>query len=218
MSPLDVSCEFSLRHYRELLAAARAGGYRLAGFDSPPEAGVLILRHDVDLSLAAAVAMAAVEAEVGAWSTWFLMTRSVFYNLDSAEGERAIARLRELGGRVAHHAVWPHVDLDDRFEPVVAWHNPEPDYMRAPIEGAVNVMTEPWFDPEHYRSDSNQRWRHGCPHETLARGEPEWLQLLIHPEIWVYEGATMGETMRSFLDADRDARLEHLRTDRIDLE
>jgi hypothetical protein len=27
----------------------------------------------------------------------------------------------------------------------------------------------------------------------------------------------MGDTMRAFLDADRDARLEHLRADRIDL-
>jgi hypothetical protein len=52
------------------------------------------------------------------------MTRSVFYNLSSHEGERAIARLRELGHRVAHHAVWPDVDLDGRFDPVVAWHNP----------------------------------------------------------------------------------------------
>ena len=49
-------------------------------------------------------------------------------------------------------------------------------------------------------------------------GEFEWLQLLTHPEIWAYDGATMGETMRSFLDADRAARLEHLRADRIDLE
>ena len=44
------------------------------------------------------------------------MTRSVFYNLASSEGERAIARLRELGHRVAHHAVYPHVDLDERFD------------------------------------------------------------------------------------------------------
>jgi hypothetical protein len=78
-------------------------------------------------------------------------------------------------------------------------------------------MTEPWFDPERYRSDSNQRWRHGCPHEALARGDFEWLQLLVHPEIWVYAGESMGETMRSFLDADRAARLELLRADRIDL-
>ena len=212
-----MSCDFSLSHYRELLKAAKSGGYRFAGFESQPEPGVLILRHDVDLSLEAAVALAEVEGEEDAWSTWFLMTRSVFYNLDSAAGERAIARLRELGGHIAHHAVWPDVDLDERFEPVVAWHNPDPDYMAAPIDGVVNVMTAPWFDPEHYRSDSNQHWRHGCPHEQLARGEFEWLQLLTHPEIWTYDGATMGETMRSFLDADRESRLEHLRNDRIDL-
>jgi hypothetical protein len=212
-----VSCEFSLGHYRELLAAANAGGYRCAGFDRPPAAGDLILRHDVDLSLDAALRMAEVEADAGAWSTWFLMTRSVFYNLDSAEGERAIARLRELGGRVAHHAVWPHVDLDERFVPVVAWHNPDPEYMSAPIDGAENVMAAPWFDPEHYRSDSNAHWRHGCPHEQLAAGGFEWLQLLTHPEIWAFDGATMRETMESFLDADRAARLEQLRADRIDL-
>ena len=93
----------------------------------------VILRHDVDLSLDGALAVAEVEAEEGAWSTWFLMTRSVFYNLASSEGEAAIARLRELGHRVAHHAVWPDVDLDDRFDAVVAWHNPDPEYMQARV-------------------------------------------------------------------------------------
>jgi hypothetical protein len=212
-----MTCDFSLSHYRELLEAAKAGGYRFAGFDRAPRAGDLILRHDVDLSLDAAVRMGEVEAEEGVSSTWCLMTRSVFYNLASDEGERAIARLRALGGRIAHHAVWPHVDLDARFEATVAWHNPEPEFMWAPIEGAVNVMEPPWFDRDHYRSDSDQRWRHGCPHEELAAGRFEWLQLLIHPEIWVYDGATMRETMESFLDADRAAGLERLRADRIDL-
>jgi hypothetical protein len=213
-----MSCTFDLGHYRELLEAAKRGGYRWAGFDRPPEPGVLLLRHDVDLSLAAAVALAEVEAEAGAWSTWFLMTRSVFYNLASTEGEDAIAKLRALGGVIAHHAVWPNVDLDERFEPVVAWHNPEPEYMSEAVPGAQNAMAAPFFERDHYRSDSNQHWRHGCPHEALARGEPDWLQLLIHPEIWVYEGETMAATMRSFLDADREARFEHLRADRIDVE
>jgi hypothetical protein len=212
-----MTCDFSLRHYRDLLQAARAGGYRWAGFDRPPESGDLILRHDVDLSLRAALAVAEVEADEGASSTWFLMTRSAFYNLASSEGERAIERLRELGHRVAHHAVWPHVELDERFDHVVAWHNPDPEYMQAPIDGAVNVMEAPFFDPDHYRSDSNQHWRHGCPHEQLARGDFEWLQLLTHPEIWAFEGRTMRETMEAMLDADRAARLELLREDRIDL-
>jgi len=212
-----VSCAFDLAHYRELLDAAREGGYRWAGFDGEPQAGTVILRHDVDLSLDAAIALGELEADADAWSTYFLMTRSVFYNLDSQEGERAVERLRGLGHRIAHHAVWPYLDLDDRFDRVIAWHNPDPEYMREPVDGATNVMTVPWFDPEHYRSDSNQHWRNGCPHEALARGDFEWLQLLTHPEIWAYDGETMGETMRSFLDADSDARLEHLRNDRIDL-
>jgi hypothetical protein len=212
-----MSCGFSLDHYRELLRVAQAGGYRWAGFDRAPEPGDLILRHDVDLSLTAAVAIAEVEADEGAWSTFFLMTRSVFYNLDSREGEGAIARLRELGHHVGHHAVWPHVDLDARFEPVVAFHNPEPAFMQTEVPDVVNVMCAPFFDNETYRSDSNQHWRHGCPHDELAAGSFPWLQLLTHPEIWVYPGETMAETMNAFLDADRVARLEHLRADRIDL-
>jgi hypothetical protein len=186
-------------------------------FDREPRTGEIFLRHDVDLMLDAAVRMAELEAEHEASATYFLMTRSVFYNLDSREGEKALERLRGLGHRVALHAVYPHVDRDERFDPVLAWHNPDPEYVNEPVEGFVNVMTPPWFDREHYRSDSNQHWRSGDPTESLARGDFEWLQLLIHPEIWVYDGQRMRETMESMLDAEREARLRQLGEDRIDL-
>jgi hypothetical protein len=212
-----MSCAFDLAHYRELLESAKVGGYRFAFFEGEPSAGDVILRHDVDLSLDAALRLAELEAGTGAAATYFLMTGSIFYNLSSPEGERALERLRELGHRVGLHAVYPRVELDERFERVVAWHNPDPEYMRTPIEGAINVMEPPWFDPETYRSDSNQHWRSGCPHEGLRAGAFPWLQLLIHPEIWVYPGATMGETMNVMLDAERERRVEQLRADRIDL-
>ena len=210
-----MSCGFDLAHYRELLDAVRAGGYRFAFFDRPAEAGTVILRHDVDLSLDAALTMAELEAEAGAAATYFLMTRSEFYNLDSPSGAAAVERLRDVGHRVGLHAVWPHVDRDDRFDPVLAWHNPDPDYMREPVEGFVNVMEGPWADV--YRSDSNQHWRQGCPHEELVAGSFERLQLLTHPEIWVYPGETMRETMLAMLDAERELRLEQLEADSIDL-
>jgi hypothetical protein len=212
-----MSCAFDLGHYGELLDAAKAGGYRFAFFEGEPREGDLILRHDVDLSLAAALRMAELEAEARAPATYFLMTGSVFYNLASHEGERTLDRLRELGHRVGLHAVYPQIELDDRFDRVVAWHNPDPEFMRAPIEGAINVMESPWFDPATYRSDSNQHWRSGCPHEELREGAFPWLQLLTHPEIWVYPGARMGETMRAMLDAERALDLERLAADRIDL-
>ena len=212
-----MTCDFDLGHYRELLEAAKAGGYRFAFFDREPAAGDLLLRHDVDLSLDAALTLAELEAEAGAAATYFLMTGSVFYNLASTEGERALSRLRELGHRVGLHAVYPQLDFDDRFDPVVAWHNPDPEFMREPVDGAVNVMQAPYFDTDHYRSDSNQLWRSGCPHEDLAAGRFEWLQLLTHPEIWAYPGRTMRETMLSMLDAERERDLKRLADDRIDL-
>jgi hypothetical protein len=210
-------CAFDLDHYRELLAAARTGGFRFADFSRAPEPGDLILRHDVDLSLEAAVELAELEGDAGVRATYFLMKESVFYNLASQAGEATLATLRALGHAVGLHAVYPRVELDGRFDPVVAWHNPDPEYMSDPIPDAVNAMEPRFFSPDHYRSDSNQHWRSGCPHEALAGGEFVWLQLLTHPEIWVYAGATMRETMLSMLDAKRELALEQLAEDRIDL-
>jgi len=212
-----MTCDFSLRHYAELLDAARAGGYRWAHFDREPEPGDLFLRHDVDLSLEAALQLARLEREHDAAATYFLMTESVFYNLASFEGRDAVAELRDLGHAVGLHAVYPDATRDERFDAVIAWHNPDPEYVFEPVDGAVNVMQPPWFTQGKYRSDSNAHWREGCPHEELRAGAFEWLQLLTHPEIWVYPGATMGESMRSMLDAKRAEWLDHLANDRIDL-
>jgi len=212
-----VSCAFDLAHYGELLDAARDGGYRFAFFDREPQQGDVLLRHDVDMSLEAAVTMAELEAERSVAATYFLMTRSDFYNLDARSGVAALARLRELGHRVGLHGVYPDASLDDRFDPVVAWHTPDPEYMSAPVDGAVNVMQPGYFDPACYRSDSNQHWRSGCPHDELAAGAFDWLQLLVHPEIWVYDGATMRETMVSQLAAEQELRWRQLAENRIDL-
>jgi hypothetical protein len=210
-----VTCPFDLAHYGELIDAAHAGGYRFAFFDGAPAEGAVILRHDVDISLEAALRMAELEADAGAAATYFLMTRSEFYNLASPSGEAALARLQALGHRVALHAVWPHVDRDERLDAVLAWHNPEPEYMCQPVAGFVNVMESRWTTS--YRSDSNQHWRQGCPHEQLRAGEFEWLQLLTHPEIWAYPGETMRQTMLAMLADERDRRLALLAADRIDL-
>jgi hypothetical protein len=209
-----MSCAFDLAHYRELL---EAGDHTWATFDHEPRPGDLFLRHDVDLSLDAALAMARIEQELGARATYFLMTESRFYNLGSHAGRDAIAELRDLGHAVGLHAVYPNAQLDERFDPVIAWHNPDAEYMSKPIDSAVNAMQPPWFTRGHYRSDSNAHWREGCPHDELAAGAFEWLQLLVHPEIWVYEGSTMREAMESMLAAKRDEWLEALIDDRIDM-
>jgi hypothetical protein len=210
-----MTCAFDLEHYVEILEAAQAGGYQFGFFDREPEPGTVLLRHDVDLSLRAALRLAEVEAGAGVAATYFVMTGSEFYNLNAPSGEAALERLRALGHRVGQHAVWPDAEHDGRFDPVFAWHNPDPEFMREPVDGLVNVMAPPWADV--YRSDSNQNWRQGCPHEELRAGAFERLQLHTHPAIWVYPGQTMRETMLAMLDEERTLRLEQLAGDRIDL-
>lgn len=213
-----MTCSFELDHYAEILDAAKAGGYTFGRFGEGSLQGTVLLRHDVDLSLHAAVVMAELEAEHRAQATYFLMTESAFYNLASPEGVETIARLRELGHAVGLHSVYPSVSIDARFDRVLSWHNPQPGYMTEPVPGVLNAYSEPYFAPATYRSDSNQHWRSGCPHEELRAGAFPWLQLLTHPEIWVYPGATMDETMRALVAAEAERRLEQLRADHIDLD
>jgi hypothetical protein len=165
--------------------------------------------------------MAELEHAHGIKATYLLMTRSNFYNLASPAGLDAVARLRELGHWVGHHALHPHVDpvVDVGFDPVMAWHNPDPAYMADAVPGWVNVM-EPRFTGDFawtYRSDSNQSWRRGDPVEELAAGRFPWLQLLIHPVLWMGGTTGMAATAEAFLDRDRARRLEHLREDNLDL-
>src|SRR5438105_3391311 len=103
-----MTCSFDLDHYAELLEAARAGGFRWARFDHPPAEHDLFLRHDVDLSLEGALDMARIEHDLDVHATYFLMTESVFYNLQSKAGERTIRQLRNWGHAIGLHAIHPH--------------------------------------------------------------------------------------------------------------
>jgi hypothetical protein len=213
---------FSPARYEAVLDAAEGSGYRFRRFErGDPEAGDLLLRHDVDMSLEAAVALAELEARRGVRATYFLMTESVFYNLHSRVGRRAFERLRELGHAIGYHAVWPNAEPDPGFDfdPVLAWHTPEPPYMSEPVPGLANAM-ERRFTGDFawsYRSDSNMRWRRGDPLPDLRAGRFPWLQLVVHPEWWVHRGTTLLETVNRFLDYERQLRFERMRDERIEV-
>ena len=199
-----MSCRLDLNHYRALLDGARRAGYGWASFDRHPRGGDLFLRHDVRLSLEAALELARVEHDLGVRATYLLMTESAFYNLDSHVGRYAQRQLRQWGHAVGLHAVHPRAELDSRFDKIVSWHNPEPAYEREPVFGATNVAAEPFG--ERVLSD-----RDGCPHEEIEAGGHEWLQVVTHPELWLYGGAG------GLLHAKRAQWLDYLQTDGLAL-
>jgi hypothetical protein len=209
------STAFDLAAYASLLEAARAGGYRPTTFDREPEDGAIFVRHDVDLSLEAAVTMAEAEADLGVRATYFLMTESVFYNLASPVGVRALARLRELG-----HAVGCTPCIRGRCSTSAStrwWPGTTPT---PPTCGTPSpARSTSWPATSTRPPTARTRTSTGGParRTTTFGGPVPWLQLLTHPEIWVFPGATMRETMLAMLDADRASRLRHLADDRIDL-
>ena len=115
----------------------------------------------------------------------------------------------QLGHRVGLHAVYPNARARRALRPGRRLAQPRPGVHDARRSRARSTSwSEPYFDPATYRSDSNQRWRSGDPHEELRAGAFPWLQLLTHPEIWAYPGETMGETMRAMLEAEKERRLD----------
>ena len=221
---------FTLEGYEALIAALLARGYVLRGFaDARPDERHLILRHDVDQSLEAAVRLARCEAAAGWAATYFVLLRSEMYNPFSPAAAQALAELRALG-----HAVGLHLDgalYDGELEalevavqrecavletileaPVdmISFHRPAPGLVPCDrvLAGRRNTYESQFVEEIGYCSDSRGGWHRGHPLEHPAVAEGRALQLLTHA-VWWDGGAR--ESPREKLDRLVKARDQAVR-------
>lgn len=195
--------DFSYGFYLKLLDAHRPlyDLKPLEEFD-PSIEGRLYLRHDVDLCIDSAIAMAEIEAAHGIAATYMFIPTSPLYQLEARRSD--LRRLRSLGHEVAIHfdVTTSEVDPDDEQailaaidaqcdsigdltgEPVrsVSFHRPLSIFLRGPDKfgGRVNAYSKSLMD--HYRSDSAGRWREGNPLRNIP--DAPIAQLLTHPIWW----------------------------------
>ena len=95
---------FTPQGYRALIAALRDRGFETRMFaDADPAQAHLIVRHDVDMELSAALSIAELEAEDGIKATYFFLVRSELYNAASQAGSSAIRRISALGHHIGLH-------------------------------------------------------------------------------------------------------------------
>lgn len=197
---------FDMETYGKLVAFLK-GRYRVIPFAafSKRDKPFLILRHDVDMSLGAALEMARLERQLGIVSTYFVHLRNRFYNLCGADDLQLLRRLSHTG-----HEVGLHYDIEryrvyrqdlslSLLEEIrtleklirkrvrsIAAHNPVP-HARDPIGRIPGYINAYHFNKEHdvfYVSDSCMSWRIADAHKLIA-GSPKRVQLLIHPILWV---------------------------------
>jgi hypothetical protein len=218
---------FTHARYREILRAGLTAGYRFAGFEEvlasdASSARACFLRHDCDNDLVAAARMAEIEAEEGVRSTYFLMLRSVMYNVLAPANAPFVRRILAQGhwlglhfdesvvANEPDHRVPALVDkeralLSAEFGcaiDVVSFHQPGARVLEGRLHlNCINTYDHADMAGVHYTSDSNLAFRGGEPAELFASGEHRRLQILFHPEWWTSDPTSLEEKWdRMFID------------------
>lgn len=201
--------EFSKTGYQTLLETALDAGYRFIPFDSTlhlKQGNLCLLRHDVDVNLAAALEIAKVESTLGIRSTFFLMLRSPLYNLMGRANSRIVQEIIQLEHRIGlhyddgfcldkRHSIEEWICLESGILEkmfgvqikVVSFHQPS----RAILSGEmklnnhVNTYNKKELDGFFYVSDSNKIWKVESPYDIFQKELYSKVHLLIHPLWWI---------------------------------
>jgi len=176
------SCDFSLRHYFKTLY-----DYILAEYVIIPNANAkrhVHLRHDVDMSLDAALELAKEENRHDMSATYYIMLHSDLYNATSPESMKQIREIKNLG-----HQIGLHIDtryyLPNDFDTLTFIVGSKvTDWRRHFVNLTPEFgIPEPRPDGYKYISDSARNWREGCFCKQI--GKYNKMEILTHPEWWI---------------------------------
>ena len=98
--------ELNLDAYAQMLLAFKSSGYRSLKFQDIDESDLdykVVYRHDVDVSVEGAVALARAEHQCEVVSTFYFLLTSPLYNMLSKEIGDQIQVIHELGHDIALH-------------------------------------------------------------------------------------------------------------------
>ena len=231
--------KFTYESYRGLLTLLRQEGFAFETYHSWKEnERCVILRHDIDQSIEASVAMARLEAEEGAVSTYFVLMTGAFYNTASANALKGLREIHALGHEVGLH--FDEVAYGETDEPMedlirkeaeilsrlcgfpitaVSMHRPSKATLEQDlaIPGMVNSYGKTFFRDFKYLSDSRRRWREPVL-DIVRSGEYDRLHILTHA-FWYHEAEeSLEETVCAFINGGNAARYAAMRENIADLD
>lgn len=220
---------FTSDGYRTLVRDFLHRDYTIVGFeDVVPEQRHLVLRHDLDMSLAAGVEIAERETELGVATDYFILMRSELYNPGSGHGRKALRQLMALGHRVGLHFDPALYEDDDAVletgcaeecaaleellgVPVrmVSFHRPRPRLrgLTRQFAGRPHAYEPRFFRDIGYCSNSRGEWGQGHPLDHPAVHAGRALQLLTHPIWWTGSARTPQARLHEFI-SERSQVLE----------
>lgn len=223
--------QFTYVAYADLLKQLEYNKYNFVSyFNNISEKKQVILRHDVDMSLGKAVKMAELEYNQGVVSTYFVLVRSDFYNIFSAQSQKLLKRLLKLGHDVGLHfdetlynfnktSIYDMVEYEKKLlESVIeievksiSMHRPskvtlDSDYR---FKDLVNSYSQEYFKKWKYVSDSRMYWREDVE-KIISSNAFKSLHILTHPIWYNDEGFSMNEILKSFVNSAKKERYDIL--------
>lgn len=199
--------DFSCEHYREIIGAI-CKTHRTLCFRDVHSLGrsileiprFVIMRHDVEFSIPAALRMAEIEAEFGVQATYFLLQTSEYNPFEEDEAV-LIRRILELGHDIGLHydaALFERLGIDplktaaaqiELFETffqtkihAMSSHMPMRSGRTFSIPGILDTYDPLFLTEMKYISDSTQGWREGVVTGSLEKYNH--IHLLTHEYIW----------------------------------
>jgi len=195
--------DFTLESYTRLLQYL-SEIYSIVPFCKIPTKDVpyLILRHDIDISLPAALEMAKIERDLGIRSTYFVLFSGRFYNLLEGDNVNVLRQISQLGHEVGLHyhssqyrsysrslerTLKIEVELLEHFLDKkvhsIARHSSWERDPFATIKKYINA-NHPRLQRDLYIHESCRAWTPSEGLFKLLNDPPRRVQLLTHPENW----------------------------------
>jgi len=210
--------------YKRFISLFLDAGYRAVKFldENLTSTAMIILRHDVDWSVEAAVKVAKWNIELGIFSTFFFLLNSDFYNIFSQRNYEQIVQIAMMGHTVALHLEKGFCEIPEfaqkTYNIFYDWlsfadkriiSNHRPSHL-TPQNALLNICKSTYDDKFikeiKYFSDSGCTWRH-YPFDSIEFKEKKSIQMLLHPIWWVYEGSNAAIKFKKFL-AERKCILQ----------
>lgn len=196
--------KFTHDWYYSLLERLQGEGYTFRTFSDRPNEGDVFLRHDVDLTLDAALTMARIESRLDVQSTYCILLSSPLYNPLDGENTTILREILDLGHDIglhfSTHNYWQDTEPErhdieyqvqkerailDKIVPeassVVSFHRPPSWVLNRRFSSFENTYSPAFFTDVEYIADSNQRWRESPPQLDAF---PNPIQILVHPGLW----------------------------------
>ena len=203
--------DFSYDFYKRIIDTVKSIGSIVSMFEydntSDAEGIFFIWRHDVDVSLDYALAMAKLEAKLDISATYMIIPDSPLYKITDRRNQKIIRQIEDMGHEIALHfdidsvglknynniqnintAIYRDLNkinqISSKAVTSISFHRPIQQFLYGNkyICDCLNAYSSELM--EFYISDSKGSWRAGNPLEIIFMKDFKVGQILTHPIWW----------------------------------